>query len=178
MSTKTIAQVNQVSIEISLDKEQSLPIRPICEAIGVDFSAQKQRIERDEILNSVVVMTTTTGKDGKQYEMMCLPFKFIFGWLFTIDTSRVREEAKENVIKYKLECYNALYDYFTAKSMFIEQKQNEIDKQLSIVEDAKSGFKNAKNILSDAETKLKQLRMLTMDDFDMERRQLKMDFGE
>ena len=77
---------------------------------------------------------------------------------------------------YQTECYNALYRYFTARAQFVEQKQIEIDRQLSIVDDAKEHFRNAKNRLSDAETKLKQLRSLTMDDYDIESRQLKLDF--
>ena len=102
--------------------------------------------------------------------------KYVFGWLFTIDSSRVNPEIKESVVKYKRECYDALYNHFTARTEFVEQKQKEIDRQLTIVEEAKEHFKSAKNVLTDAEAKLKKLRTLTLDDYDMERRQLKLDF--
>ena len=36
----------------------------------------------------------------------------------------------------------------------------------------------AKQILAEAESRLKKLRSLTMEDYDMELRQLKLDFGE
>jgi hypothetical protein len=48
-------------------------------------------------------MTSVAG-DEKEREMLCLPLKFVFGWLFTIETSRVNEDAQEAVIKYQLEC--------------------------------------------------------------------------
>lgn len=45
-----------------------------------------------------------------------------------------------------------------------------------MVDEAKEAFRTAKDVLSDAEAKLKKLRSLTMDDYDMERRQLKFNF--
>ena len=43
---------------------------------------------------------------------------------------------------------------------------------------AKTNFREAKNILGEAETKLKTLRQLPMEDYDLERRQLKIQFTE
>jgi hypothetical protein len=171
---RTLAKVNKVDIQV-VERlgEKHVPIKPICDAVGVDFEGQRQRIERDEILSSVAFMTKATGADEKTYEMFCLPLKYVFGWLFGIDTGRVKEEARAAVIAYKHECYNALFRYFTSRAEFVEKKQMEIDRQLSVVDTAKRDFCNAKNILSDAEGKLKVLRKLTMDDFDPEQRQLK-----
>lgn len=121
-------------------------------------------------------MIHATGRDGKQYDMYSIPFRYIFGWLFTIDTSKVNEEAREGVTEYKRQCYDALFDHFAARARFVEEKQKEIDRQLTVVDDAKEAFRNAKNVLADAETELKKLRSLTMDDYDMERRQLKIEF--
>ena len=114
--------------------------------------------------------------DGKQREMVCLPLKYIFGWLFTISPKNVAPEAKELVRRYRTECYDALYRYFTARAEFVELKQKEIDRQLTIVEEAKHDFREAKNVLNEAESKLKGLRQLTMEDYDAERKQLKINF--
>ena len=159
METKIIARVNNVDI-VSTSDEQLVPLRPICEALGIAFERQTAKITAD----------------GKQREMLCLPLEFIFGWLFTINPANVNEDAKPTLIKYQHECYHALFLHFTARAQFVEQKQIEIDRQLSIVDDAKEHFRTAKNILSEAEAKLKQLRSLTMNDYDIESRQLKIDF--
>ena len=69
MGTRNLAKVNDVFIQLVEDSESKLiPVKPICEAIGVDFEGQRQRIERDEILNSVAFITKATGADGKQYD--------------------------------------------------------------------------------------------------------------
>ena len=96
---------------LSQGEKEFVPLKPLCEAIGVDFEGQRQRVERDVILSLATFKVKATGRDGKRYEMISLPIKYIFGWLFTIDTDRVKEEARESVIRYKIECYDVLYNY-------------------------------------------------------------------
>src|SRR5690554_1709432 len=109
METKTVAKINQVEIQmVSNTKEKLVPIKPICEALRIDEDAQRRKLKDDNYLNSVAVLSTATGSDGKQYEMVCLPLEFIFGWLFTINPKNVKEEAREAVSKYRIECYRAL----------------------------------------------------------------------
>ena len=175
METKIIARVNNVDM-VSTSDEQLVPLRPICEALGIAFERQTAKIKEHPILSSTVTLRVMVAADGKQREMLCLPLEFIFGWLFTINPANVNEDAKPTLIKYQHECYHALFLHFTARAQFVEQKQIEIDRQLSIVDDAKEHFRTAKNILSEAEAKLKQLRSLTMNDYDIESRQLKIDF--
>ena len=112
MTTKIIAKVNNVDI-VSTSDEQLVAVRPVCDALGIDYKVQWQKIKDDEDLSSVMVLSTTTGADGKQYEMCCLPVEFIYGWLFTINPKNVKPEAQEAVRKYRLLCYRALYQYFT-----------------------------------------------------------------
>lgn len=176
MNTRTIVRVNNVDIIATSDEMRLVPIKPICEALGIDYSRQLKKIKEDPDLASTMGVTPTVGADGKDREMCCLPYEFIFGWLFTINPQNVKPEAQDTVRKYRMECYHALFRYFTARTEFVEQKQKEIDRQLTIVEEAKEHFKSAKNVLTDAEAKLKKLRTLTLDDYDMERRQLKLDF--
>ena len=71
METKTIVRVNNVDI-IATSDEQMIAIRPICEALGIDYSRQLKKIKDDADLGSVVGVTPTTGADGKQYEMYCI----------------------------------------------------------------------------------------------------------
>ena len=180
METKTIAKVNNQSILIieSSSKEKLVPIRPICDALGIDSKAQRNRIERDEILNSVEVMMTSTGADGKQYEMSCLPLKFVFGWLFTIDTSRVNEEAREAVIRYKMKCYDVLYNYFVEYSEFVEARAKAMDRQLEIYQDLQRKFKEARFSMDEAKKKLNMAREITFDKFRTVKAQYIMEFVE
>ena len=47
MNTKTIVRVNNVDI-IATSDEQLIAIRPICEALGIDYSRQLKKI-KDEM---------------------------------------------------------------------------------------------------------------------------------
>ncbi len=87
-------------------------LKPICENIGLDWKAQQDRIKRNEILNSVGVMTTSTGADGKLYQMLMMPIKYLNGWLFGVDASRVKPEIKPRLIEYQRECFDVLANHF------------------------------------------------------------------
>lgn len=74
-----------------------------------------------------MVLSTTTGADGKQYEMCCLPVEFIFGWIFTVNPKNVKPEAQEAVRQYRMQCYRVLYRHFTGHMQrVVEQNQVEI----------------------------------------------------
>ena len=111
-----------------------MAVKPICQILGVDHSSQIKRIKSDGILGSVVVTTTTTGADNKQYKMVCLPLKYIFGWIFSIDDSRVNPDAREKLLSYKLEVYDVLFDHFYLRGHLYEKKINLMRKQTGEIE--------------------------------------------
>ncbi|MDL2262971.1 phage antirepressor N-terminal domain-containing protein [Bacteroidales bacterium OttesenSCG-928-I21] len=89
MITRTLARVNEVSIQVVENgSEKLVPIKPICEALGIEFEPQRRKLNEDDFLNSVTTLKVATGNDGKQYEMICLPYQYIFGWLFTINPKK------------------------------------------------------------------------------------------
>ncbi len=175
METKLITRVNNVDI-IATSDEQMIPTRPICEALGVDPNGQKQRIERDEILSSVACMIHATGKDGKTYEMLAIPSLYVFGWLFSIDTSKVNPEAKESVMLYKKECYKALCDHFTAPQTFLKQKQDLMEQLVKEYQSLQQDFKDAKNRMNDAKNRLNDIMNYTIEDWESNNRQLNINF--
>ena len=157
METKTIVRVNNVDI-IATSDEQLIAIRPICAALGVNEEGQRQRIVRDEILSSVACMIKATGRDGKQYEMYCIPLRYVFGWLFSIDTSRVNEEARLAVAAYKKKCYDALYRHFFAtQRRQLEQNRAEIA-LLEELAELNQQQQQLKQTIADKRRKLEKLR--------------------
>lgn len=97
-----------------------IPIRPICETLGVDWSAQYRRIKRDPVLAQevipCVVVTATQGQPEQRREVLCLPLDYINGWLFGIDANRIRAELRDKVITYQRECYRVLANAFQSPS--------------------------------------------------------------
>ena len=80
MTTSIIARVNNVDIMSTRD-EQLVPVRPICEALGIDFASQTVKIKNHYLLAPTALLCKAVGADGKQREMFCLPMEYIFGWL-------------------------------------------------------------------------------------------------
>ena len=101
-------------------------VKPIADNIGLDWEGQRQRINRDDVLISAACMITATGADDKQYKMMCLPIELLNGWLFGVDTKRVKPEIKDALIEYKKECYTVLHDYWhTGQSIHLRTTGDE-----------------------------------------------------
>lgn len=177
-TTKTVARINKVNILLIENGSKLVPIRPICEALGIDDKAQRSKIENDEILGSVKVLSTSTGADGKLYEMFCIPFKFVFGWLFTINAKNVNPSAKEAVLKYKLECYEALYKHFTEHSEFLEQKSKMLKEKLDKLESIKLEFHNAKEKLDLAKKEVDTVKDYEFEKWKADGSQMKIEFKE
>jgi hypothetical protein len=84
-------EITAVVVQSSNERVVYVPLRPICDYLGLDWSAQLQRINRDPVLSEAtqgVVITTTPSSDGRgggPQEMTCLPLDYLNGWvrLFT-----------------------------------------------------------------------------------------------
>jgi flagellar motility protein MotE (MotC chaperone) len=157
----TLVKINNVEI-IQLSNDL-VPIKPICEALGIDESSQRKKIKEDEFFNSVAVLSTATGSDKKEYKMTCLPLKYIFGWLSTINPKNVKEEAKETVKEFRMKCYDALFDSLFLQNVFLKEKESDIEKKLDELEDIRENFKNAKTRLDAANKDLKEMRCFTFE---------------
>lgn len=88
-------------------------LKPIVESMGMSWSGQFERVKRDAILaEGIRVMRTPFARGGDQ-EAICLKIDLINGWLFTIDDSRIKDEAvRDRVLLYKRECYSVLHRHF------------------------------------------------------------------
>lgn len=179
MKTNVLAKINDVEIQVvENNSERLVPVKPICEALGIAYEPQFTKLKEDEFLSSVITLSITTGSDGKQYEMSCLPFEFVFGWLFTINPKNVKEEAREAVTKYRIECYRALFNYFTEPATFLKEKQKMIDKYLDEYETAKNSFRDAKKIMDEKKKSFDQVRNFSIEEWRENGRQYIIPFPE
>lgn len=98
------------------DEEMYVPLRSLTEFLGLEWSSQFRRVQRDEILASRVQRVTMTGADGRQREMICLPLDMLPGWLFGITASRVRAELQPKLKRYRAEAFRVLWRAFQAET--------------------------------------------------------------
>jgi hypothetical protein len=173
----TVARINGVSIQIIEAGEKMVPVKPICEALGITMQGQLEVLKTHPIYSSVIKMILTTGSDGKQYEMITIPLEFVFGWLCNIDSRKVKEESKEPLLRYQLECHHALYNYFTRLEDFLEFRQSIIDEKLLIYDNARIDFRDAKDKVLTAREELNRARKINQQDYFDNKNQLMLDFG-
>jgi hypothetical protein len=114
---------------LAIDGQYWIALKPICEALNVDYLSQYKNLKEDKILSLLLSEQTMVAADGKQRKMICLPEYFIYGYIFSIHSS------SEELQSYKLECYRILYEHFhgaiTGRKELLSQKarlQVEIDK--------------------------------------------------
>jgi hypothetical protein len=103
------------------DNRQTIyvPIRPICDYLGIDWSSQFRRLNNDPVLSkrSRSIAITATEAGGKR-EMVCLPLDYLNGWLFGVSTMRIKDdEVRERLIRYQDECYGVLAQAFATRQM-------------------------------------------------------------
>ena len=74
MKETLITRINDVAIAATSNEkgEVLIPIRPICDALGVAYHGQYMKIKDDKFLSSTVMLSITVGADGKQREMICI----------------------------------------------------------------------------------------------------------
>ena len=88
-------------------------IRPIADALGIDWSNQLRAIKSNKVLSSTVVLKTTVdAADNKRRKMIFLPLEYLQGWLFKISPSKCRADRRAKIIEYQRECFHVLHDYF------------------------------------------------------------------
>lgn len=139
-----------------------VPIRPICDLIGVGRRGQQERIERDPVLSTVarpitiMVSGRVTRPQGR--EMVCLPLDYLNGWLFGINANRVKESVRDSVIRYQHECYRVLFDAFQSGELSIDS--NDIDDIAKIDPEAVEALRIAESVVKLARSHVRLLRQV------------------
>lgn len=92
--------------------EPFVPVRPLCENMGLAWGAQfvKIKAKSDRLTVSII---ETVAEDGKQREMVCIHLKKIFTWLNSINPEKVAPHLKEKIKLYQKECDEVLWNYWT-----------------------------------------------------------------
>ncbi|MFX6571316.1 phage antirepressor N-terminal domain-containing protein [Acinetobacter baumannii] len=121
---RTLTQINVPFhsadlVIIEFNNQPFTAMRPIVEGMGLTWQSQYEKLKQR--FSSVITEIVTTGKDGKQYNMVCLPVRKLFGWLMTISPNKVNHEIRDTVIMYQQECDDVLWEYWT-KGQAINQR--------------------------------------------------------
>ncbi len=137
---------------ISDESKKYIVPKQVCENLGIDWSAQRQRINRDTVLSDAMVMITTPQKNPSgsgfiDQDTLALPLEFLNGWLFGIDDTRIKEEIRQKVIDYKKQCYVVLYEFFNkGASIDIDRLEGDIELQNYIYQKVRQARTSEKSL--------------------------------
>jgi P22_AR N-terminal domain/ORF6C domain len=101
-------------VQIESEPQIYVPLRPICEYLGLSWNGQRERVMRDEVLSEAVrfIRVTRANSSGGNPNLLALPLELLPGFLFGVTTSRIKAELRERIILYRRECYRRLWDTF------------------------------------------------------------------
>lgn len=95
---------------VTNDDGTQIALKPVCEAIGLDYSAQRKRLSRQPWAGMAMMAIPSRG--GLQ-DTVTVDRRTFTMWLATIDTSRVKDQdARALVVAYQTEAADALDRYF------------------------------------------------------------------
>lgn len=178
-STATaVAKINDRDILLIREAEQFVPIKPICDALGVTFRSQLKKLENDPILSSTVTLRVTVGGDFKHREMVCLPSRYIFGWLFRIDARNVKPEARETMLKIQRMCYDVLYDQINVPREYIRFKEERTEELNRLKAEARAREKESKASQQLYDREIADIQNMSVDEWRSMKKQLALEFDD
>ncbi len=115
-TTKKFLEFNgKVIYFVAADGQYWIALKPICEALNVNWNRQFQNLKENVILSQLFAEQQMVAADKKLRKMIALPEFNVYGWLM-----QIQSESAE-LQKYQWECYRVLYDYF--HGMITEREQ-------------------------------------------------------
>ena len=121
---------------ISVNGTYWVAIKPICEALSVNYNRVFKNIKTDKILKQLLANQPMVGADNRVRNMVALPEKYVYGWLFSINSD---SDALQN---YKLKCYDVLFEYFQGA---VTKRSNELTEKTWAEREAKTIRKKLKD---------------------------------
>lgn len=137
------------------DGRPFVPLRPMCEAIGVDVDGQRRKLDQAEWARTELISVRDSA--GRMQQAVALDADHVPMWLATIQVSRVTEAARPILIAYQREAATALRDYFYRGVAVQPSTGSQFDMLRSMVdhlEQAQRTADEAKSIASDTSARL------------------------
>jgi len=103
-------QLHRHTVFVANAEAPLVPIRPVCLALGLDESSQRQKLQSHPTFAPTAVMITSVAGDGKQREMYAMPADMVMGWLLTIHPNKVAPRVRSVLVEFQRHIYRSVYD--------------------------------------------------------------------
>lgn len=95
------------------DRGVWVPLRRLCENLGISPDAQRVKLEAKAWSNTAMIAVLDSV--GRKFEMCCLHLECLPIWLATIETSRTRKDLRPKLELYQKEAAKVLADHFLGR---------------------------------------------------------------
>lgn len=85
-----------------------VPLRALCEAIGLDYASQYTKVKADYVLGKHTSLIAVAGNFGRSQEVVCLDLNFVRGWLFSVNVNRVKPEVRDQLVRFQEQVYEVI----------------------------------------------------------------------
>ncbi|MBF0546206.1 MAG: hypothetical protein HQM08_17315 [Candidatus Riflebacteria bacterium] len=105
--------------------EPFTPLKPICEALGLSWKRQLEKLSSDRERRGVHLMYTTS-PSGIQ-KTLCISVRKLPAFLYSINVLKIKPEFRAKLERYQTECDDALWNFWSkgfASRSVSEQAQN------------------------------------------------------
>jgi antirepressor protein len=89
-----------------------LPVRALCESLGLDRAAQVRRIKRDEAMQDDLHEIAVDTESGGIQKMQFLRLETVPYWLSGVSVTRVKPELRDKLLAYKRWVVRKVYEAF------------------------------------------------------------------
>lgn len=106
--------VHRHTFSVAKAEAPLVPIRPICDALGLAWAAQHQKLQSHPTFGPTVMIIMTVGADGKQRQMFAMPADMVMGWLLTIHPNKVAPRARGALVEFQRHLFRAAYEAWSS----------------------------------------------------------------
>jgi hypothetical protein len=149
---------------LKVDGTYWIALKPICEALDVDYIRCFKNAKNDPILGPALSkQTMQVSKNGLSQlrNVTCIPEEFVYGWIFSLKSD------SDQLTDYKRTCYTLLFHHFhgtitNRKELLLER--SEIDTQIlelkSTMKEADEAYKRLTELQNRRKTLSTQLNSI------------------
>lgn len=117
---------NRTLIFLNKDGIYWVAIRPICEALNIDYKRAHKNLKNDPIFGPASSNQTIQTPLNQGRNMTCVPERYVYGWIMSL------QSKSPELLEFKKKCYDILYDYFHGsitgrRELLIEKTQLQIE---------------------------------------------------
>lgn len=113
--------------------EPYIALRPLCEALGMDWKSQHARTAKNPQFHCGDI--TTVDAQGRNYPMVCLPVRQVGMWLCTINARRVKPEIRDRLIAFQEGLQVVIHEHLTGRLTLerVQQLENAVNQLTTLV---------------------------------------------